>query len=190
MSHRLTRIYTRTGDEGTTGLADGSRISKDAPRIVAMGEVDELNSALALVLAEAEVPETVRACLIRVQHELFSLGGSLSLPGHSLMEEDAPEQLERELDAFNASLPPLKDFVLPGGGRAAAACHLSRSVCRRAERALIALDHLEPVDITLRRYLNRLSDLLFVLARVLSRGNGAREECWHKPGVPGAEGDV
>lgn len=187
MGNRLTRIYTRTGDDGTTGLGDGSRVSKDAPRVAAMGEVDELNSALALVLAEAILSEAVRACLTRVQHELFVLGGSLSLPGQSLMGLDASERLERELDGFNDSLPPLREFILPGGGRAASACHLARAVCRRAERALVTLNRREPVDAALRRYLNRLSDLLFVLARVLAREGGAGEVYWRKPDVPGGE---
>ena len=190
MSNRLTRIYTRTGDDGTTGLADGSRIPKDAPRIVAIGEIDELNSTLALILAESDVPETVRACLVRVQHELFVLGGSLSLPGQSLMGDEASIRLEHELDGFNAPLPPLREFILPGGGRAASACHLARAVCRRAERALVALNRDEPIDIALRRYLNRLSDLLFVIARVLARESGAGEVYWHKHGVPGTEDDA
>lgn len=188
MSNRLTRIYTRTGDEGTTGLADGSRLPKDAPRIVAIGEIDELNSMFALLLAEEDLPVTVRMCLTRIQHELFNLGGSLSLPGKSLMAPNASEHLERELDDFNTALPPLKEFVLPGGGRAASVCHLARAVCRRAERALVTLDRVEPVEIALRRYLNRLSDLLFVIARVLARHSGQPEIYWQKPDGSNPEG--
>lgn len=189
MGNRLTRIYTRTGDDGTTGLADGSRVPKDAPRVAAMGEVDELNSTLALVLAEAEIPDAVRECLTRVQHDLFSLGGSLSLPGQCLLEAQASTRLERELDGFNEPLPPLREFILPGGGRAAAACHLARAVCRRAERVLVALGRDESVPPELLRYLNRLSDLLFVLARVLARDTGTGEVFWRKPARPDPEGN-
>ncbi len=138
MGHRLSKIYTRTGDDGTTGLGDGSRIEKDSPRVTAYGTVDELNSTVALVLAEP-VPERVRDCLLDVQHRLFDLGGELCIPGHTAISDRHVTQLEEWLDAFNESLPPLKDFILPGGGRAAGCCHLARTVCRRAERVLVTL---------------------------------------------------
>ena len=179
MGNRLTRIYTRTGDDGTTGLGDGSRVDKDAPRMQAIGDVDELNSALALVLAAAP-PEDVAGCLLEVQHDLFTLGGELSLPGQQLIGADAVTRLEWALDGFNEDLPPLREFILPGGGRAAAACHLARAVCRRAERSVIALARSEPVGEALRAYLNRLSDLLFVAARVLAREAGEGEVFWSK----------
>ncbi|APZ43835.1 cob(I)yrinic acid a,c-diamide adenosyltransferase [Acidihalobacter ferrooxydans] len=179
MGNRLTRIYTRTGDDGTTGLGDGSRADKDAPRLAAIGDVDELNSALALVLA-ASPPPPVVACLEAVQHDLFTLGGELSLPGQTLLSAGDVERLEQAIDGFNAELPPLREFILPGGGQAAAACHLARAICRRAERSVVALARVETVGVPLRRYLNRLSDLLFVLARVLARDSGAGEVYWRK----------
>ncbi len=179
MGHRLTRIYTRTGDDGTTGLGDGSRAAKDAPRLAAIGDVDELNSALALVLA-AEPPARVAECVEAVQHDLFTLGGELSLPGQILLADMDVARLEQAIDHFNAELPPLREFILPGGGQAAAACHLARAICRRAERSVVALARVEPVGAPLRRYLNRLSDLLFVLARVLARDSGAGEVYWRK----------
>ncbi|WP_455380987.1 cob(I)yrinic acid a,c-diamide adenosyltransferase [Acidihalobacter prosperus] len=180
MGNRLTRIYTRTGDEGTTGIADGTRLAKDAPRITAIGEVDELNSLLGVILAEPMLPREVRACLESVQHDLFDFGGSLSLPGQTLLSHDACERLEKSLDEFNATLPPLKEFILPGGGQAASFCHLARAVCRRAERALVTLSRTESVEKSLRCYLNRLSDLLFVVARVLARHAGTGEVYWRK----------
>lgn len=179
MGHRLTKIYTRTGDDGTTGLADGSRIAKDAPRIEAIGEVDELNSALGVLLAEA-LPEEVRACLTDVQHDLFDLGGELSVPGHAVMSKGHVTRLEKVLDGFNSSLPPLKDFILPGGSRAAGLAHVSRAVCRRAERRLVALSHREPPPPFSLEYLNRLSDLLFVLARTLNRHAGGSDVLWQQ----------
>lgn len=182
MGNRLTRIYTRTGDEGTTGIADGTRLAKDAARIVAIGEVDELNSLLSVILAEPMLPQDVRACLESVQHDLFDFGGSLSLPGRTLLSQGACERLERLLDDFNVTLPPLKEFILPGGGQSASFCHLARAVCRRAERALVTLSRTESVDKTLRCYLNRLSDLLFVMARLIARNAGTGEEYWRKPG--------
>lgn len=179
MGNRLTRIYTRTGDDGSTGLGDGSRAAKDAPRLQAIGDVDELNSAIALVLASAP-PQRVSASLRAVQHELFTLGGELSLPGQQLLAASDVERLESELDDYNATLPPLREFILPGGGQAAATCHVARAVCRRAERSVVTLARVEPVGEALRAYLNRLSDLLFVIARVLARETGEGEVYWRK----------
>lgn len=168
MGKRLTKIYTRTGDGGTTGLADGSRVAKDAPRIEAMGAVDELNSVIGVLLAE-KPPRDIATALAGVQHDLFDLGGELSIPGHTIMTEAHVIRLERLLDRLNAALPPLKDFVLPGGSRAAACAHVARAVCRRAERRLVMLGARDTVPAFAVRYLNRLSDLLFVMARVLNR---------------------
>ena len=179
MAKRLTKIYTRTGDDGTTGLADGSRVAKDAPRVHAMGEVDELNSAIGLMLAE-DLPETLRASLAAVQHDLLDMGGELCLPGHTIIDEAHVARLESELEALNARLPALKDFVLPGGTRAAAAAHLARTVCRRAERSLVALSRTETVPPLLTQYLNRLSDLLFVAARALNRYAGRDDVMWEQ----------
>lgn len=177
MGHRLSKIYTRTGDDGTTGLGDGSRTGKDSPRVAAYGTVDELNATVGLVLAEP-VPDAVRDCLLDVQHRLFDLGGELCMPGYAAIEERHVSALEHKLDRFNEDLPPLKDFILPGGGRAAAACHLARTVCRRAERELVTLSREEDVNAEGRRYVNRLSDLLFVLCRVLAREAGEGEQLW------------
>lgn len=177
MGHRLSKIYTRTGDDGTTGLGDGSRVPKDSARVSAYGDVDELNATIGMVLAE-DVPDEVRETLEDIQHRLFDLGGELCIPGHSMIEAVHVEELERTLDRFNADLPPLKDFILPGGGRAAAACHLARTVCRRAERSVVSLSQEEDVNEECRRFLNRLSDLLFVLCRVLARAGGAGETLW------------
>lgn len=179
MGNRLTKIYTRTGDGGTTGLADGSRVAKDAPRIEAIGAVDELNSVLGVLLAES-LPQAARACLENVQNDLFDLGGELSVPGHSIMTKAHVERLERELDGFNASLPPLKEFILPAGSRAAALAHVARTVCRRAERRLVALARKHKVPPPMRAYLNRLSDLLFVLARALNRAEGRPDVLWQQ----------
>lgn len=178
MGHRLSRITTRTGDDGTTGLGDGGRVPKDHPRIVALGEVDELNSVLGLALAEP-LPEAVRAPLREAQQRLFDLGGELSVPGRRILGAEDVEALDTALERLNADLPPLKEFVLPGGGRAAAACHLARAVCRRAERALVALDREEAINPEALRYLNRLSDLLFVCARAAARAAGEPETLWH-----------
>ena len=161
MGNRLSKIYTRTGDDGTTGLGDGSRIAKDSLRVEAFGTVDEANSAIGIVLAVDSVPDTVRRCLTIVQHDLFDLGGELCIPGHKAIESDFIDRLETELDQFNADLPPLKDFILPGGGEAAAACHLARTVVRRAERRVNSLQREEEVRQEVLKYLNRLSDLLF-----------------------------
>lgn len=177
MGKRLTKIYTRTGDAGTTGLGDGSRVEKDSQRVAAFGTVDELNSAIGLLLA-ASLPEAVQVCLTRIQHELFDLGGELCLPGTELIPDQYIAQLEGELDGFNADLPPLKDFILPGGTEAAARCHLARTICRRAERELVTLARHTDTNPASLRYLNRLSDLLFVLARVLARAEGGTEVIW------------
>ena len=179
MANRLTKIYTRTGDGGTTGLADGSRVAKDAPRIEAIGAVDELNSVLGELLAES-LPDGARACLANVQNDLFDLGGELSVPGHSIMTKSHVERLERELDRFNAALPPLKDFILPAGSRAAALAHVARTVCRRAERRLVTLSRKQKVPPAMRAYLNRLSDLLFVVARTLNRAEGKPDVLWQQ----------
>ena len=179
MAKRLTRIYTRTGDDGTTGLADGSRVPKDSARIDAIGDIDEVNSALGLVLAE-DLPEALRGSLLEVQHDLLDMGGELSIPGHTIIDEGHLARLERELDRMNATLPALKDFVLPGGSRAAAAAHLARTICRRAERRLVALARDEAIAPPLLQYLNRLSDLLFVAARALNRHAGGDDVLWQQ----------
>lgn len=178
MGNRLSKIYTRTGDDGTTGLGDGSRIAKDSARVAAYGTVDEANSCIGLVLA-CEVPEDVRALLVSVQHQLFDLGGELCIPGHAAIFDADIDRLEQQLDAFNAPLPALKDFILPGGGEAAARCHIARTVVRRAERETVTLARHETVRPEAVRYLNRLSDLLFVLARVLARASGQGEVLWN-----------
>ncbi|HKE44742.1 MAG TPA: cob(I)yrinic acid a,c-diamide adenosyltransferase [Steroidobacteraceae bacterium] len=180
MGHRLSKIYTRTGDDGTTGLGDGSRTLKDSARVEAYGSVDELNSALGVVLASRRVPKPVHACLIEVQHDLFDLGGELCIPGHRAVTDAQVTRLEHELDAFNDKLPRLKEFILPGGGPAAAACHLARAICRRAERRCWMLAHAESVAPEVMRYLNRLSDLLFVIARVLARHERGAEVLWDR----------
>lgn len=177
MGHRLSKIYTRTGDDGTTGLADGSRLSKDSVRFEAIGDIDELNSLIGMVLA-CEVQDSIRLCLTDIQHNLFNLGGELSLPDHSLVSTNDVDRLEQSLDSFNAHLPPLKEFILPGGGRAAATCFLARAVCRRAERSVLRLGRTESVNKPAQMYLNRLSDLLFVLGRVLAREAGIGEVYW------------
>jgi cob(I)alamin adenosyltransferase len=178
MGNRLSKIYTRTGDDGTTGLGDGSRIGKDSARVAAYGTVDEANSCIGLVLA-AELPDDVRTLLVAVQHQMFDLGGELCIPGHAAIFDADIERLEQQLDAFNEPLPPLKDFILPGGGEAAARCHIARTVVRRAERETIALARQDNVRPEAVRYLNRLSDLLFVLARVLARASGHGEVLWN-----------
>ena len=170
MAHRLTQIATRTGDDGTTGLGDGTRVSKGHLRVMALGDVDELNSNLGVLLAEP-LPVDVRELLVVIQHELFNLGGELSIPGYALLKMDAVLHLDEALAYYNASLPRLKEFILPAGTRSAALAHVGRTVARRAERAVVALAQQEPVRAEARQYLNRLSDLLFVLARVLNRAN-------------------
>ncbi len=170
MSNRLTQIATRTGDDGSTGLGDGSRVPKDHLRVQAMGDVDELNSGLGVLLAEP-LPADVRELLVVIQHELFNLGGELSIPGFQLVKDDAVLRLDEALAHYNAQLPRLQEFILPAGTRSAALAHVSRTVARRAERAVVALAAHEKVNDAPRQYLNRLSDLLFVLARVLNRAN-------------------
>ncbi len=180
MGHRLSKIYTRTGDDGTTGLGDGSRIDKDALRVEAYGTVDEANSAIGVVLAFDAVPDDVRACLTDVQHDLFELGGELCIPGHSAVADDFIDRLEAELDRLNEDLPPLKEFILPGGGQAASACHMARTIVRRAERRVTTLARAESVREQGLKYLNRLSDLLFVIARVLARVETGQEVTWQR----------
>lgn len=179
MGFRLTRIYTRTGDGGDTGLGDGSRVAKDAPRVEVLGVVDELNCAIGLVLVEP-VSAEVRECLTAVQHDLFDLGGELSIPGYTAVTERHVTRIEEVLDRFNDALEPLKDFILPGGSRAAAACHLARTLARRAERRMVTLGSVEPVSPLAQQYLNRLSDLLFVLCRVVNRDAGVADVLWQK----------
>jgi cob(I)alamin adenosyltransferase len=178
MAHRLTQIATRTGDDGTTGLGDGSRVPKSHLRIAAMGDVDELNSNLGVLLAEP-LPDAVRELLVTIQHELFNLGGELSVPGYALLKAAAVAQLDAALAQHNAALPRLKEFILPAGTRAAALAHVCRTVARRAERAVVALAAAEAVNAAPRQYLNRLSDLMFVLARVLNRMDGGDDVYWH-----------
>ena len=177
MGNRLSKIYTKTGDDGTTGLGDGKRVAKDSARVAAYGTVDELNSAIGVVLAQ-EIPAPVRETLTQAQHDLFDLGGELCIPGMAMVDDADVERLETTLDGFNADLPALKDFILPGGGMAAACCHVARTVCRRAEREVVTLSRQESVRPEAIRYLNRLSDLLFVLARVLARAGGHGEVLW------------
>jgi cob(I)alamin adenosyltransferase len=178
VGNRLSKIYTRTGDDGTTGLGDGTRVPKDSARVAAYGTVDELNSAIGVVLA-VELPDAVRDGLVAVQHQLFDLGGELCIPGHAAIFDADIDRLEQRLDAFNADLAPLKEFILPGGGIAAAHCHLARTIARRAERETIALAREETVRPQAVRYLNRLSDLLFVIARVLARASGQGDVLWN-----------
>lgn len=177
MGNRLSKIYTRTGDDGTTGLGDGNRVNKDSARVEAYGTVDELNSAIGMVLAMTP-PQPVADCLLSVQHQLFDLGGELCIPGESMIDDADVAGLEQRLDGFNADLPALKEFILPGGSPAAACCHLARTICRRAERRVISLAREEAVNEVPIRYLNRLSDLLFVIARVLARHDGGTEVLW------------
>ena len=177
MGNRLSKIYTKTGDDGTTGLGDGTRVAKDSARVAAYGTVDEANCAIGMVLAQ-QVPDAVREALTQVQHDLFDLGGELCIPGMALIHDADVERLESTLDTFNEDLPPLKDFILPGGGMAAACAHVARTVCRRAEREVVTLSRSEGVRPEAIRYLNRLSDLLFVLARVLARASGHGEVLW------------
>jgi cob(I)alamin adenosyltransferase len=178
MGNRLSKIYTRTGDDGTTGLGDGSRVPKESLRVEAFGAVDEANSAIGVVLSVAELPPPIIDCLTEVQHDLFDLGGELCIPGARMIDAARVERLETELDGFNEALPPLKEFILPGGGPAAAACHVARAVCRRAERRCWSLARTETVAPETLKYLNRLSDLLFVLARVLARHEQGSEVIW------------
>ena len=177
MGHRLSKITTRTGDAGETGLGDGTRVAKDSARVQALGDIDELNCVIGMVLAE-DVSREVRDALGQVQHDLFDLGGELSIPGHKLLKPSRVEALEETLEAWNAGLEPLKEFILPGGTRAAAAAHLARTVCRRAERSVVAVGRKDKVGDPARRYLNRLSDLLFVAGRLLNRHAGQNDVQW------------
>lgn len=179
MGNRLSKIYTRTGDDGSTGLGDGSRVRKDSLRIETIGAVDELNSAVG-VLASEPLDADIAALLARIQHTLFDLGGELSVPGFTLVTADRVTHLEEALDAFNENLLPLKDFILPGGSRPASLCHVARAVCRRAERCLVSLAEVETVTDPVRHYLNRLSDFLFVLCRELNRRAGLQDVLWQK----------
>lgn len=178
MGNRLSKIYTRTGDDGTTGLGDGTRVPKDGDRVEAYGTVDELNSVLGVLLAVPGLPADITERLVEIQHELFDMGGELCIPGHHVITAEHVTRLEQALDGFNDPLPPLKEFILPGGGPAAAACHLARTVARRAERRVLTLSRGEPVSPEVLKYLNRLSDLLFVLARVLARQECGSEVLW------------
>ena len=182
MANRLSQIATRTGDDGTTGLGDGTRVPKSHGRIGAMGDVDELNSHLGVLLAEP-LPDDVRELLVTIQHELFNLGGELSIPGYTLLKDDAVAALDAALAHYNAALPRLKEFILPAGTRSAALAHVARAVARRAERAIVTLAETETINNAPRLFLNRLSDLLFVLARVLNRANldglGGDDVYWH-----------
>jgi len=180
MGHRLTKIYTRTGDDGTTGLSDGSRVRKDAARVQAMGSIDETNSLLGLLVAELPLDDSLASMLTAIQHDLFDLGGELSIPGAALVTAARVDWLEQQTDVLNEPLPPLKNFILPGGNRAASVCHLARTVCRRAERDLVALAAAERVSEDGRRYINRLSDLLFVAARSIARRDGGQEVQWQQ----------
>ncbi len=179
MGHRISKVYTRTGDAGTTGLGDGNRVSKDSLRIHSLGDIDELNACVGLLLNET-LPDDVRAFVVDVQHDLFDLGGEVCIPGMSMISEKQVKKLETALDGWNESLSPLKDFILPGGSRAAAQAHLCRTVCRRAERILVGLAQEEAVNDGPRQYLNRLSDLLFVLGRHLNKVDGHGDVLWQK----------
>ena len=182
MANRLTKIVTRTGDDGTTGLGDGTRVGKDSPRVQAMGDIDELTSVIGCVLSE-ELPEPLAKALVAVQNDLFDLGGEVCIPGRSALWDAHVEQVEQRIEALRENLPPLKEFVLPGGTRAAALCHLARTVCRRAERSLVALGRVEGVSELSIRYINRLSDLLFLVARSINAAAGRPEALWN----PGRE---
>lgn len=178
MGHRLSRIYTRTGDDGSTGLGDGTRVPKEHVRVEAYGTVDEANSAIGVVLAVPGLPDDVQATLTEIQHDLFDLGGELCIPGHRAITAAHVDRLEQSLDSYNDDLPPLKDFILPGGTRAAAVAHLARTVCRRAERCMVHLASTETVSDFARKYLNRLSDLMFVLGRALNQAGGCGDVLW------------
>jgi cob(I)alamin adenosyltransferase len=177
MGNRLSKIYTKTGDDGTTGLGDGTRVAKDSARVAAYGTVDEANSAIGMVLA-SPLPDDITQVLVTLQHQLFDLGGELCIPGHAAVFDADIDALEQALDRYNEPLPPLKDFILPGGGEAAARCHVARTVVRRAERETVTLARHDVVRPEAIRYLNRLSDLLFVLSRVLARASGHGEVVW------------
>ncbi|MEK0427820.1 MAG: hypothetical protein RL001_347 [Pseudomonadota bacterium] len=179
MGNRLSKIATRTGDDGTTGLGDGTRTHKNALRVQAMGDVDELNSQIGVLLCE-DMPADLREELITIQHDLFDLGGELCIPGFTMIKEAQVIRLDELLEKYNATLPALSEFILPGGSRAAALAHVCRTVCRRAERVIVSLGHEETLNPQPRQYVNRLSDLMFVLARVLNRYAGGSDVLWEK----------
>jgi cob(I)alamin adenosyltransferase len=178
LANRLSKIYTKTGDKGTTGLGDGSRVAKDSLRVIAMGDVDELNSIIGIIQTEALQPN-IHAVLGAIQHDLFDLGGELCMPGHAMIKAERVAALETQLDAWNETLSPLKEFILPGGSRAAAYCHLARTVCRRAERTMTTLNNEENLTEISLQYINRLSDLLFVLCRILNKDTGVPDVLWN-----------
>lgn len=178
MGNRLSKIYTKTGDDGSTGLGDGVRVAKNSARIEAIGDIDELNSQLGLLLTESTLLDSMRTSLTRIQHELFELGGELSIPNYVRISDAMVTQLEQELDAMNDALLPLKEFILPGGSRPTALCHVARAICRRAERRLVALNQQEPISPAAMKYLNRLSDLLFVMCRAISKELGVPDVLW------------
>ena len=177
MANRLSVIATRTGDDGTTGLGDGSRTPKDAPRIAAMGDVDELNSVIGVLLTE-DLPAEISADLLAIQHDLFDMGAELCIPGHTALTDEHIARLDARLAHYNAALPPLREFILPGGSRGSAQAHVARMVCRRAERAVVALARVDQVNPPVRQYLNRLSDLMFVLARCINQHAGQKDTFW------------
>jgi cob(I)alamin adenosyltransferase len=179
MGNRLSKIATRTGDKGTTGLGDGERVSKDSLRVQAMGDVDELNSHIGLLLCES-LPDALREELVSIQHDLFDLGGELCIPGYTMITDEHVARLDALLRKYNADLPPLKEFILPAGSRAAALSHVCRTICRRAERTIVALGNTEIINDKTLQYTNRLSDLMFVLARVLNRYAGGSDVLWEK----------
>jgi len=179
MGHRLSKIATRTGDDGSTGLGDGSRTGKDSVRIQALGDVDELNSQVGVLLCE-DLPPALKEELLSIQHDLFDLGGELCIPGYTMITTAQIARLDQLLEKYNATLPPLKEFILPGGSRAAALAHICRTVCRRAERSVVSLARMEAVNPQPQQYLNRLSDLCFVLSRVLNRFAGGSDVLWEK----------
>ncbi|MBY6103294.1 cob(I)yrinic acid a,c-diamide adenosyltransferase [Marinobacter nauticus] len=180
MGNRLSKIYTRTGDDGSTGLADGNRIAKNAQRVEAMGMADELNCHIGVLIETLPSGDRLIETFRRIQHHLFDLGGEFAIPGSKVISDNHIEWLEQTLDEYNTDLPPLKNFILPGGCPAAAQCHLARAVCRRAERVVVALGHEDSINTASRHYLNRLSDLLFVIARVLARRDGSQEILWEQ----------
>ncbi len=178
MGNRLSKIVTRTGDAGETGLGDGSRLSKSSPRIHALGDVDELNAWIGMLRAQLPEDDTLQVVLHQIQHDLFDLGGELAVPGYQLLSAELIDDLEKALEALNDELPPLKEFILPGGNAAAAHAHMARTVCRRAERVVVGMLESDDVNPLALQYLNRLSDFLFVLARTLARRNGNAEILW------------
>ena len=180
MGNRLSKIYTRTGDKGTTGLGNGSRVDKDSLRVEAYGTVDEMNSIIGMILSESEIKSPITEWLLEIQHDLFDLGAELCIPGHTVLNEQFIQRLEHWIDQLNGNLPHLKEFILPGGNRAASTCHLARAVCRRAERRLLSLAKSEAVSEHALTYLNRLSDLLFVCSRHLARADGKEEILWNR----------